>query len=186
LTKAQLERARARTGAADEAAFLKTLDVDVQVVRLAAGAPDLARPDLARIEELFQRTTQFNTTGARYSVADLERLLASPEARLFAVRVRDRFGDHGLVGAAVIAGPEILNLAMSCRVLGMGVEHTFMRHVLREAREPLIGRIVETARNRPVRNIFRDHGFRETEPGVWRQTVAAAMATVDSGAGIAA
>jgi len=167
LTKAQLQRARTRAGALDEAAFLKALNVDVQVTKLAPGATELAR-----IEELFQRTTQFNTTAARYSVADLERLLADPKARLFAVHVRDRFGDHGLVGAAVVVAGEILGLALSCRVLGLGVEHRFMAAVL-EALRPdhtvVVGAIIETPRNGPVRNIYADNGFELQEIGVWRR-----------------
>jgi FkbH-like protein len=165
LTKAQLERARARADAADEAAFLKALDVDVQVNRLAPGAPELLR-----IEEIFQRTTQFNTTGAKYSVADLERLLARPEARLFTVHVRDRFGDHGLVGAAVILAGEILGLALSCRVLGLGVEHRFMAAMLDALRPDhgqVFGAIIDTSRNGPVRNLYADNGFQRDETGVW-------------------
>jgi FkbH-like protein len=167
LTKAQLERARARNTADDEAAFLSGLDVQVEVTRLAPGATDLGR-----IEELFQRTTQFNTTGARYSIADLERLLADPAARLLAVHVRDRFGDHGLVGAAVIVAGEILGLALSCRVLGLGVEQRFMAAVL-EALRPdhraVFGAIHETPRNRPVRNLYADTGFERDEAGRWRR-----------------
>jgi FkbH-like protein len=167
LTKAQLDRARARTRAADEAAFVATLNVEVQVVRLKPGAPELAR-----IEELFQRTTQFNTTGAKFSVADLERLLARPDARLFAVHVRDRFGDHGLVGAAVIVGGEFLGLALSCRVLGLGVEHRFMAAVLDALRPDhgqVCGAIIDTPRNGPVRNLYADNGFERDESGVWRR-----------------
>ncbi len=84
------------------------------------------------------------------------------------IDVTDRFGDHGLVGAAIVLGDEILGLAMSCRVLGMGVEHTFMQHILAEMKKSspsLTGRIIETPRNSPVRNIYRDNGFSESEPG---------------------
>jgi FkbH-like protein len=177
LTKAQLERARARTGAADEAAFIKALAVEVQVTRLAASAPELAKPELAkpelaRLEELFRRTTQFNTTGAKYSVADLERLLARPETRLFTVHVRDRFGDHGLVGAAVIVAGEILGLALSCRVLGLGVEQRFIAAVIEALRADhgqVFGAIIDTARNGPVRNLYADNGFERDETGLWRR-----------------
>jgi len=169
LTKAQLERARARTGAADEAAFLETLGVNVQVTRLAPGAPELAR-----IEELFQRTTQFNTTGAKYSVADLERLLVRPDARLFVVHVRDRFGDHGLVGAAVVVAGEILGLALSCRVLGLGVEHQFLAaalDALRSDHGQVFGAIIGTSRNGPVRNLYADNGFDRDNTGLWRRAL---------------
>ncbi len=128
------------------------------MTRLAPGATTLAR-----IEELFQRTTQFNTTGARYPVADLERLLLRPDAQLFAVHVRDRFGDHGLVGAAVIVAGEILGLALSCRVLGLGVD------ALRPDHDEVFGAIIETSRNGPVRNLYADNGFERDETGLWRR-----------------
>ena len=57
---------------------------------------------------------------------------------------------------------------ISCRVLGMGIEHQFLRHIIAEVQETLTGRIIETPRNIPVRNIYRDHGFAEVEPGLWR------------------
>ena len=57
---------------------------------------------LARIAELFQRTTQFNTTGRKFPVSELAALLSNPAAHLFSLDVSDRFGDHGLTGAAVI------------------------------------------------------------------------------------
>jgi predicted enzyme involved in methoxymalonyl-ACP biosynthesis len=73
------------------------------------------------------------------------------------------------VGAAVIAGDEITALAISCRALGMGIEHRFLRHILQEMKAGAVrGRIVPTSRNIPVRNIYRDNGFAEDEPGLWR------------------
>ena len=56
--------------------------------------------------------------------------------------------------------------------LGMGIEHQFLRHVIAKRLEDrtLTGRIIETPRNIPVRNIYRDHGFVEVEPGLWRLT----------------
>jgi predicted enzyme involved in methoxymalonyl-ACP biosynthesis len=84
--------------------------------------------------------------------------------------VSDRLGDHGMVGAAVIAGGEIEGFAISCRALGMGIEHTFLQRVLDEMKpEPAVlrGRIIPTPRNIPARNIYRDNGFAETVPGLW-------------------
>ena len=127
-------------------------------------------PKLQRVEELFQRTTQFNTTGRKFSSGELAALAENPDARLFAIEVSDRLGDYGLVGAAVIVGGEIAGLAISCRALGMGVEHRFLRHILDEMKErsgPLSARIIPTSRNIPARNIYRDNGFTEAEPGLW-------------------
>jgi FkbH-like protein len=166
LAKAQLGRQAARAKSVSEAEFLASLQVETRVQPLQSA-------DVARVAELFQRTSQFNINGAKFSGAELEALLRDPAARVFTAQVRDRFGDHGLVGAAVIRSGDIGGLVLSCRVLGMGVEHQFLRHIIeamaRDHRQ-LSGRIVETARNIPVRNIFRDHDF-VLEDGVWRRTL---------------
>jgi predicted enzyme involved in methoxymalonyl-ACP biosynthesis len=90
---------------------------------------------------------------------------------VFALHVTDRFGDHGLVGAAVVLSEEIAGLVMSCRVLGLGVEHTFLQHIvdtLKQKFGALTARIIETPRNIPVCNIYRDNGFLAEPGGAWR------------------
>jgi FkbH-like protein len=165
LVKAQLGRQQFRAETLDEAEYIASLNIDCRIERLGAGA------NFDRIAELFQRTTQFNTTGRRFSAGELGVLVADPDAHVFVLHVRDRFGDHGLVGAAVVVRDEIVGLVMSCRVLGLGVEHTFLQHVVdthKEKFDALIARIVETPRNIPVRNIYRDNGFLAEEGGLWR------------------
>ena len=86
LVKAQLSRERLRADAPDEAAFRASLDLVCEVFSPRAA-------DFPRIVELFARTTQFNTTGAKFTAAELA------AASVLAMRVKDRFADHGLVGA---------------------------------------------------------------------------------------
>lgn len=164
LVKAQIARQQLRSETMGEAQYIEQLQIKCAIERFVASSPKLQR-----VEELFQRTTQFNTTGRKFSSSELAALTANPDARLFAIEVSDCLGDYGLVGAAVIIEGEIAGLAISCRALGMGVEHRFLRHILDETRgSPLRGRIIPTSRNMPVRNIYRDNGFTETEPGLWR------------------
>jgi FkbH-like protein len=165
LVKAQIARQQLRAETLGEAQYIESLEIKCRIERLT---PASAR--LQRVEELFQRTTQFNTTGRKFSAGELAMLAGRGDARLFAIDVSDRLGDHGMVGAAVIADREIIGFAISCRALGMGIEHTFMRHVLDEMKGaplPLRGRIIPTPRNIPARNIYRDNGFKEGEPGLW-------------------
>ncbi len=167
-TKAQLGRQAAKESSVSEAEFLASLNLDIRIASLAGG-------EAARVSELFHRTTQFNTNGVRFSAAELDTLARDPKAQVLTVHVKDRFGDHGLVGAAVIRDSEIQGLVLSCRVLGMGVEHEFLRHILKAARGgELKGRIIETARNIPVRNIYKDHGF-ALEGGMWRRALEPAV-----------
>ena len=162
LVKAQLNRQQFRAAAPSEAEYLASLKVECRIERVTGEAK------LGRIEELFARTTQFNATGRKFPVAALQALLKDPAAAMFTVQVSDRFGDHGLVGAAIVEQGEITGLVLSCRVLGLGVEHKLVQHVIAALRpERLTARIVETSRNAPVRNIYRDNGF-VLEAGIWR------------------
>ena len=128
-----------------------------------------SRALLARVAELFQRTTQFNTTGRAFSQAELTRHAAS--GRVFIAHARDRFGDYGLVAAAVVAGGEITAFAMSCRVIGLKVEHRFLAFVLEALaadHDAVEARILPTPRNGPVRHLYADNGFHPAGEGVWR------------------
>jgi len=163
LAKAQLSRQAARAEALSEGEFLASLDVKTRVERLGPGA------SLERVVELFQRTTQFNTTGVKFSVAELTKMLTLTNVSLYGAYVSDRFADNGLVGAALVRDGEIAGLVLSCRVLGLGVEHRFLQHIVAE-QGPLSARIAPTQRNAPVRNIYRDNGFVEGPEGLWRRS----------------
>jgi FkbH-like protein len=155
LVKAQLERGRGLAAAADPDAFLASLEVVATCER-----PGPESPLLNRIAELFQRTTQFNATGRTFSAGELAGCAACGE--LFVAHGRDRFGDYGLVAACVTEGPEIAGFVMSCRVIGLKIEQALLAEVLEAlaAEHPeAVARIVETARNGPVRNLYADAGF---------------------------
>jgi FkbH-like protein len=160
LVKAQLSRERLRAAATDEAAFRASLDIVCDVFPPGAD-------DLPRIVELFQRTTQCNATGAKFSLAELQ------TASVLAMRVKDRFADHGLVGAAVVREGEIVGFALSCRVIGLGLEQRLLSALV-AAHGALCGRIVETPRNAPARWLYRDGGFALGTDGIWRIAAKAA------------
>jgi FkbH-like protein len=162
LVRAQLDRRRLQADAVDEKTYIASLQIQIRIERAAADAK------LDRVEELFRRTTQFNATGRAFSVPQLQKLAAAPNAMIFVLQVSDRFADHGLVGAAIVEDGEITGLVMSCRVLGMAVEHCFVRHLLEACgADRLTARIVPTARNIPVRNIYRDNGFVPGSDNMW-------------------
>ncbi len=171
MTQAQLKRERSRTDASDQSAFIASLNVHTIIARLEPGAAALDR-----VEELFKRTTQFNATGVKFTAAELDVLIRRPDACVFAMQVSDRFGDHGLVGAIVVEAGEITGLAVSCRVLGLGVEHAFLTFVLETlsaSHAHLSARIIETSRNTPVRHIYRDNGFDRVSDNLWRRKLSA-------------
>ncbi len=178
LVKAQLRRTEARATYVDEGDFLKALNVQSRIERLT----DPAR--LERVVELFQRTTQFNTTGRTYSVGELSRLDPS-RGGVFALHVSDRYGDHGLSGAAVLEEGVITGFAMSCRVIGLKVERDLLAAVAAQAATTgavLRGQILPTDRNTPVRNLFREAGFEAEDDGWWRLRLDTTSAATGAGA----
>jgi FkbH-like protein len=164
LVRAQLERSRLHAELADEASFLASLEI-VRTVAQITDPTDAAI--LERVRELFERTTQYNTTGIKFSAAELRALIATPESRLYVLHMRDRLADHGLVGAAIMVNSEIVNFVLSCRVIGLHGESALLDRILKDATNPLHARIVPTSRNLPVRNLYRDHGFTEDPQGTW-------------------
>jgi FkbH-like protein len=154
MTKAQLAREELRSGALDQHTFLRELRVRLRICRVRG------RERLARIVELVQRTTQFNTTLAAVSAADVAGYLEGENRALYSLEVADRFTDYGLVGACLLTGGEIDNFVLSCRVIPLHVEIPFLAHLLRHyGCEPVEGAIAAGLRNQPCQRFYSDAGF---------------------------
>lgn len=135
--------------------FLAGLQVVVQISPIVAA-------DVPRVVQLMNRTTQFNLTGTRHSESELTQLHASGGLDGFTVRVEDRFGDYGLVGAVLFAAKEdafkVESFLLSCRALGRGVEHQMMARLGQMARARGARWIdilfTPTRRNHPARSFL--------------------------------
>jgi len=122
---------------------------------------------LARAAQLTQKTSQFNLTTVRYSEAEVAARLADPNWLAITVGVRDRFGDNGIVGVVMAQAHDdrldIDTLLLSCRVIGRTVETAMLAHLcdaaLTRGLGKLTGRLIPTAKNIPVRDLFERHNF---------------------------
>ena len=164
LVKAQLERDRARAQLGDEDAFLASLEIKSRI--------DILGPDgnFDRVQELFQRTTQFNTNGFKPSVAQLQLLAQGADSGVLTLQVADRFGDHGLVGAIAYQGTEILGFVLSCRVIGLRVEFGLLAAALERIGQHhgmVTADLIPTDRNAPARHLYADSGFALGADGKW-------------------
>jgi FkbH-like protein len=103
--------------------FLENLDLEIQIAALTAD-------DVPRVAELSQRTNQFNLTTIRRSESEVRDVCRPGGAECLVVRVRDRFGDYGLVGVMIInvaaRKMSVDTFLLSCRALGRGVEHRML------------------------------------------------------------
>jgi FkbH-like protein len=141
-------------------------------LEMRASVAPIDEADMQRVVQLIGKTNQFNLTTRRHTREDVLELLARPKAFGTTLRVRDRFGDHGLVGL-LIAVPDETDPAdlridtwlMSCRVIGRTVQEFQFNRVLASARElgyrGIVGHYIETKKNALVKSLYPDFGFRE-------------------------
>lgn len=159
------EAAQLKATAASHDDFLRGLDQHLVVGRIRAD-------NVPRIAQMHQRTNQFNLTTVRSTEADIALTVADDWSGIALYgRVRDRFGDHGIVITAIaeIDGTEavVRSFLMSCRVIGRDVERAFLGELLRAlARrgvERVRGKYVPTAKNAMVRDFYPSCGFSEMQ-----------------------
>ena len=164
--KAQAQRTELANSAGSRDEFLASLGI-VCTFLSALDAP------LARSVQLLAKTNQFNLTTRRHSAADVENFAASPGGQAVAVRVRDRFGDAGVVGLALARTQgdscSIDSLLLSCRVIGRGIETALLAHLagkaIKSGATRLIGEFIPTKKNAPCADFYLDHGFtKDTSP----------------------
>lgn len=138
---------------------------------------------IARVAQLTQKTNQFNLTTRRYTESDIRGFAASDDHDVYAVRLRDRLGDSGIVGVAILrhgsGQSHIDSFLMSCRALGRGVEDALLGACLRmSARRgsgELIGRFIPTDRNARVSEFYPAHGFVADGSVDFRRSIAGAL-----------
>lgn len=93
----------------------------------------------ARIAELANKTNQFIFNYKRYTLSDIENMMAAKEYLVVAVSMSDRLSDSGLIGVCVGRKrpdyTEIEECFISCRALGRGVEHVIVLEAIRQISE---------------------------------------------------
>jgi len=167
----QVERRRLEAEAVTVDDFLARLEQQVTI----EPATEATRP---RVVDLLAKTNQFNLTTRRHSAAQVAELMADPACGVFTARVRDRLGDNGLVGVAVVRRDgdtaAIDSLVLSCRVIGRRIDSVLLAFVADWARRHgarrLVGEFIATARNEPAADCYPRHGFVASPgdgPGRW-------------------
>lgn len=123
---------------------------------------------LGRVAQLIGKTNQFNLTTRRHSQADIERMGRDSNHVVAWLRLRDRFGDQGLVAVGILAAEgetgRIDTFLMSCRVMSRGVETALLAYLTDQAKRlgcrEVVGEYVPTRKNGMVRGFYPAAGFR--------------------------
>lgn len=136
--------------------YLRSLDIEISVEE----ANDF---NFARIAQLTQKTNQFNLTTHRYTEARLREMQAAG-SQIWCMSVSDRFGSYGISGVMIVnpidtTVAEVDTLLLSCRVLGKGIEHAFVCHMLqmlaKRGYQSLTASYLPTAKNAQVKDFWQ-------------------------------
>lgn len=178
----------------------KALEVSVAALpdyyrslEMVAKVGSFAAAEQTRVVQLASRSNQFNLTTWRISPGEYSRLCADAQYETRTVRLRDRFGDYGLVMVLVAeargAVLDILAYFMSCRVIGRTLEELALAEfeMMAQARgcSEIRGTFVPTKKNRQlVADLYARLGFERVsgndgETTVWRRRVDVAPAGVN-------
>lgn len=164
--QANLKREMLRTSHSNLDSYLRSLDMRLEWSPVTA-------TDLLRVVQLIGKTNQFNLTTRRHDEADVLAMMTDPHAVVLHLRLKDSFGDNGIV-AVVAALPDsnegdwrIDTWLMSCRVLGRKVEHATLAILAEQATllgaRRLIGEYIMTAKNGMVKEHYPALGFAPLE-----------------------
>ena len=156
--RAQMLELEATAGSIEE--FYRSLQMQAIVAPFEVS-------QLPRIAQLIGKTNQFNLTTRRHGMTQLEMFMQDDTCVHFALRLRDRYADHGLVSLLIAhQRGTILDIdtwLMSCRVIGRTVEATMLEYLCRRATDlrctTLQGTYIPTAKNAMAADAYAKCGF---------------------------
>ncbi len=169
--RSEAQRKTLEASVTDMASYLESLQMEAVI-------SEFTPVDVPRLSQLINKSNQFNLTTRRRSEAEVIAVMNDPQMVGYSMRLKDRFGDHGLISIVIgqQTGDAMLvdTWLMSCRVLKRGVEEEVLNELVRlaQARQcrSLLGTYLPTAKNEMVRDFYGRMGFALTsETGAKRE-----------------
>lgn len=158
--KQQAERAMQKSKFSDITEYLRSLEIEVTF------GVDKAE-EAERVSQLTQKTNQLNVCTTRYTQAQIEAIKENPNKSYISLSVKDKFGDSGLTGVAIVSYSDgkgrIDDFLMSCRVMGRNIEFAFVDYIISILKghgcEIVEAHYLPTQKNKPVSYFFEKCGF---------------------------
>lgn len=146
--------------------FLRSLQLTATIESIHEGNMD-------RVVQMLSKTNQFNLTTRRHRPEELKGLVAIPGSISLTLRLSDKFGDQGIVGALLAVPADdgrrlrIESYLVSCRALGRGVEEFLWAELARRALDNkvcgVIAEYIPTPKNGLAKGFYDKLGFARVE-----------------------
>jgi len=170
--EAENQRKKLNLSYSDINEYLLNLNIEVDIYKNYVN-------HLKRISQLTLKTNQFNTTTLRFNELQIEEKLNNSKNLIYSVNVKDKFGDSGITGVAILNTKDnkwmIENFLLSCRVLGRNIENVILEFIINEAKKNDINYIeahfIPSNKNMIAASIFQNNNFtlisKENNLEVW-------------------
>jgi FkbH-like protein len=144
----------------DQTVFLKSIFLHPTTL-------PLTEETFARAEQLCQKTNQFNLRTERYTLSNLRNIAKDSHYESFLVKLKDRFGNHGIVALVIVRmkgdSAFLDSFLMSCRILGRQLE-AWILHEMGERLKAngcrwILAEFLPTPRNTVASSFLPDHGL---------------------------
>jgi FkbH-like protein len=170
--KEQFQRENSKSAFGSIEDYLASLEIELKILK-----DD--KSYVPRIAQLTQKTNQFNLTTYRYTENQIEQFMSNPKQQVYAMFVKDKFGDNGLTGVCIVKEDEkdkknaiIDSLLMSCRIIGRNIEYvyvnTIIENIASKGYQTLSAQFIPTKKNAQVEPFYENLGLqlKETKEGV--------------------
>ena len=141
--------------------YIKSLEIEITIYKDSES-------HLARLEQMAQKTNQFNFTTIRHSESDIKSFFIDKNHGVYCIGVKDKFGDSGVTGMIITENISnttcvIKTFLMSCRVIGRNIEYAFLKYVLEDVVKKGVSEIkasyIRTNKNQQIESFYGDLGF---------------------------
>ena len=161
--KEQFDRENSKTAFSSIEDYLVSLEIELTVVKND-------KEHISRIAQLTQKTNQFNLTTCRYTESQVDQFTTDKKHEVYAMFVKDKFGDNGLTGVCIAKKDEkdpknviIDSLLMSCRIIGRNIEFVYVNHIIKDLANKgyqlLTADFIPTKKNSQVEDFYDKVGF---------------------------
>jgi FkbH-like protein len=161
--KQQFERENSKTAFSTIENYLASLEIELTVVKND-------KEHMPRIAQLTHKTNQFNLTTYRYTESQINHFMADKNHEVYAMFVKDKFGDNGLTGVCIAKEDEknpknviLDSLLMSCRIIGRNIEFVYvsliMKDLANKGYQTLTANYIPTKKNAQVEEFYDKVGL---------------------------
>lgn len=161
--KQQFERENSKNEYNTIEDYLASLEIEIKIIKNNTEY-------ISRIAQLTQKTNQFNLTTLRYTESQIEYFTLDHKYDVYAMFVKDKFGENGLTGVCITLKDEndpqniiIDTLLMSCRIIGRNIEYVFINNIIcdivKNDFKTLSASYIPTNKNSQVEDYYDKLGF---------------------------